>query len=155
MEYFGETPPELPTYFRYLAPTGIARLACYISPELFLPIADEGTYMSENLEMTVAISAWKGYNQNVVSEANELIQNINKTKNMHFPPNMPVLIFTTKEEKVTQDGKNNVTFYKTQLTDVPTSKIVTYKGHHYLHWTRYKEMSEEINEFIKAIDGGL
>lgn len=150
VEYFGETPPTWPEYFRYLAPTGIARLACYFYPEGFLPIAGEGTYSSENLDMTN--SAWKGYNQNVVSEANELKNNINKTVDMHFPSNMPILIFTTKEEKVTKDGINNVTFYETQLADSPASKIVTLEGHHYLHWTRYKEISQEVNEFTKSID---
>jgi effector-binding domain-containing protein len=69
---------------------------------------------------------------------------------MKFPSNMPVILFTTKEDKVTKDGKNNVTFYETQLTNSPASKIVTLQGHHYLHWTRYKEMSKEVKEFIES-----
>ena len=42
------------------------------------------------------------------------------------------------------------TFYETQLTNSPASKIVTLQGHHYLHWTRYKEMSKEVKEFIES-----
>src|SRR5690625_216092 len=153
LEYFGETSPTMPKCLSYVAPTGIARLALYISPESFLPIADDGSYSEENLKMTKAISAWKGYNKNVVNEANNIKNNINKTVDMKFPSNMPVLLSTTKEDKVTEDGKNNVTFYETQLTNSPASKIVTLQGHHYLHWTRYKEMSKEINKFIESFAG--
>ncbi len=150
LDYFGEDVPTMPKYLRYLAPTGIARLALYINPEGFLPIADDGTYPEKNLKMTKAISAWKGYNKNVVAEVNEIKDNIDKTVDMKFPSNIPVLFFTTKEEKVTEDGKNNVSFYKTQLTNNPDSKVVVLQGHHYLHWTRYKEMTKEINEFTSS-----
>lgn len=150
LEYFGETSPTMPEYLSYVAPTGIARLALYINPEGFLPIADDGTYSDKNLKMTKAISAWKGYNKNVVAEANEINNNIDKTSDMKFPSNAPVLFFTTKEDEATEDDKNLVTFYETQLTNSHASKIVTLQGHHYLHWTGYKEMSNEVNGFIKS-----
>ncbi|WP_235988992.1 alpha/beta hydrolase [Aquibacillus kalidii] len=148
LDYFGENSPTMPKYLSYLAPTGIARVALYINQDSFLPIADDGTYSEENLKMTKAITAWKGYNKNVVAEANKIKSNIKKTVDQKFPSNMPVLFFTTKEDKITEDGKNNVTFYETQLTKSPASNIVTLQGHHYLHWTRYKEISKEVNEFI-------
>jgi pimeloyl-ACP methyl ester carboxylesterase len=147
LEYFGETSPTMPKYLSYLAPTGIARMALYINPESFLPIAKDGIYTEENVKMTKAISAWKAYNKNVVNETNEIKNNIDKTVDMKFPSNLPILIFTPKEDKVTEDGKNKVTFYETQLMNSPASKIVTLQGHHYLHWTRYKEMGKEVNEF--------
>lgn len=150
LKYFGETAPKMPKYLSYLAPTGIARIALYINPESYLPIADDGTYSEENLKITKTISARKGYNKNIVIEANEIKNNIDKTVDMKFPANMPVLLFTTKEDKVTEDGKSNVTFYKTQLTNSPASKIVKLQGHHYLHWTRYKEISKEVNEFTES-----
>lgn len=148
--YFGETAPTMPKYFSYVAPTGIARLALYINPESFLPIADDGTYSEENIKITKAISAWKGYNKNVVAEANEIENNIGKTVDMKFPTNMPVILLTTKEDKETEDGKNIVTFYETQLTNSPASKIVTLDGHHYLHWTLYKEISDEVSELTES-----
>jgi pimeloyl-ACP methyl ester carboxylesterase len=151
LDYFGEDAPTMPKYLKYLAPTGIARLALYLNTEGFLPIADDGTYSEKNLIITKAITSWKGYNKNVVAEANELKENIDKTVDMKFPANMPVLFFTTKKEMVTEDGKNNLTFYKTQLTDNPDSKIVVLQGHHYLHWTRYKEMTKEINKFTSSV----
>lgn len=150
LEYFDETAPTMPKYLSYMAPTGIARLALYLSPEGFLPIAEDGTYSQENIKMTKAISAWKGYNKNVVAEANEMENNIEKTVDMKFPTNMPVILFTTKEDKETEDGKNIVTFYETQLTNSHASEIVTLEGHHYLHWTRYKEISKEVSELTES-----
>lgn len=150
LEYFNEVAPTMPKYLSYMVPTGIVRLALYLSPEVFLPIAEDGTYSQENIKITKAISAWKASNKNVVAEANEIEYDIEKTVDMKFPTNMPVLLFTTKENKETEAGKNIVTFYETQLTNSPTSKIVTLEGHHYLHWTRYKEISKEVSELTES-----
>jgi pimeloyl-ACP methyl ester carboxylesterase len=151
LEYlFGESTHTMPKYFSYVAPTGIARLALYLFPDNFLPIAEKGTYSEGNLRMTKATSAWKGYNKTVLNESNEIKNNIDKTVDMNFPSDIPVMIFTTKEENVNVDGKSKITFYKMQLKNVTTNKLVAMEGHHYLHWTRYKEMNEHINEFIKS-----
>ncbi|WP_251401914.1 alpha/beta fold hydrolase [Ureibacillus chungkukjangi] len=155
LDYFDETAPTMPEILSYVAPTGIARFALNIDPEGFLPIAVDGTYSEENQKMTEAISAWKGYNKTVVNETNEIENNIRKTINMKFPSSMPVLLFTTKEEKETTNGKNSVTFYETQLSNSPASKIVILEGHHYLHWTHYKEISKAVSELIKISSSNL
>ncbi|KQL33731.1 alpha/beta fold hydrolase [Psychrobacillus sp. FJAT-21963] len=149
LEYFGETVPTMPKYLSYVAPTGIARLALYLTPDNFLPISEKGTYTEENLRMTKAISSWKGYNKNVVNEANEINNNIDKTIDMTFPHDLPVMIFTTKEENVNGDGKSNINFYKAQIQNIDVHNLVTIEGHHYLHWTHYMEMSEHVDEFTE------
>ena len=68
--------------------------------------------------MTKAISAWKGYNKNVVNETNEINNNIDKTIDMTFPSDIPVMIFTTKEEIVNEDGQSKINFYKTQIQNI-------------------------------------
>ena len=128
------------------------RQALYIEPNDYLPLAEDGTYSKENLQNTKAISARIAYNKNVVNEANEIKNNMDKTNHMSFPTDMPVLLFAAKKDKVNAEGKTNVTFYQTQLTKFPASKIVTLEGHHYLHWTHYKEMSDEVNEFLVSIN---
>ena len=151
-QYFSEDVPTMPKFMRYVAPTGLARIALYIEPDDYLPLAEDGTYSKENLQNTKAISARKAYNKNVVNEANEIKNNIDKTNHMSFPTDMPVLFFAAKKDKVNAEGKTNVTFYQTQLTKFPASKIVTLEGHHYLHWTHFKEMSDEVNEFLVSIN---
>ncbi|MCT2347282.1 alpha/beta fold hydrolase [Niallia taxi] len=152
LDYFGESLPAMPKFLSLVSPTGLARLAVLINSKGFLPIAEEATYSKENLEMTKAISAWKSYNISIINEANELKNNIKKTTAMSFPSHMPVLLFTTTNGKVTEDGKNNITFYETQLTNSPSSKIIQLQGHHYLHWTRYKQISKDVKDFIASIN---
>ncbi|MEK3979145.1 alpha/beta hydrolase [Psychrobacillus sp. FSL K6-2836] len=150
LEYFDESVPTMPKYMSYIAPTGIARLALNLSPEDFLPLADEGTYSEKNLKMTKILSVQRGYNKNVVNEANEINNNIKKTRNLMFPSDMSVMIFTTNDKKVNEEGKSNITFYQSELRNVSLHKIVPLEGHHYLHWTQYKEMSKYVNEFTDA-----
>ena len=138
LDYFGETAPKMPDYLRYLAPSGIARLALAVTPEDFLPITDEETYSAENLKVTKAISVWNGYNNNVVAEANEIGANIIKTKELNFASDLPVLIVTPEED--------NETFYQSQLTQ---GKVVSLEGHHYLHWSQSKEMARKLNQFLE------
>ncbi|PMC37588.1 alpha/beta hydrolase [Bacillus sp. UMB0899] len=152
-EYFQEAAPSLPGFLKLVAPMGIARVAVNVIPDNFLPIADEGTYSEENLQMTEKLSAWKAYNSNVIEEAQELSNNIKKTKDMSFPPNIPIMMFTTKEDKVNEEGKSNVTFYQDQLRNQDSSELIILDGHHYLHWTKSQDMSKQINDFIEDYIG--
>ncbi len=151
VEYFNESAPTMPRYLSALVPTGIARLAVYLNPEEYLPNSDKGTYSDENLKITKSISAWNLGNKNIVAEVNEMDHNIDKTIDMSFPPEIPVMIFTQKDDKVTEDGKTIVSFYQTQISHLPSNKIVVLDGHHYLHWSRYKEISKNANDFLDAL----
>lgn len=150
LEYFHEAAPKMPSYFSFLAPTGIARLVLLFSAESFLPLAEEGTYSNENLATTKAISAWNGYNRNIVEEANAIQENVKKTKDLSFPSQLPSMIFMKEDDKVTKDGKSIESFYEQQLIKVENKRLITLKGHHYLHWTNYEEMSGEIKEFTAS-----
>lgn len=150
LEYFDEAAPKLSSYFRFLAPTGIARLTLLLNSDNFLPAAEEGTYSEENLTMTKAILAWKGYNKNIIEEANAIQENVEKTKELSFPSQLPVMIFMKEDDKVTEDGKSMETFYKQQLRSVENERLIALKGHHYLHWKNYKRISEEIKEFADS-----
>ncbi|WP_084509455.1 alpha/beta fold hydrolase [Paenibacillus assamensis] len=153
LAYFNEGAPSMPTFMSMLAPTGVTRLLSYSSPDQFLPAADKGTYTDDNLKMMTLLSAWKGLNKNVVHETNEMENNIQKTIDMSFSTDLPVLLFAReRKDKVSVDGKTNLTFYESQLSHVKTSKLIPLEGHHYLHWTQYKEMSEQINRFIDLIE---
>ena len=82
-EYFGEAYPKMSKLMSCIAPAGIARIAMYFWPEEFLPIAAAGTYSDKNLKLTKVLSAWNGYNKNIVSEMNEIENNMKKN-NRHF-----------------------------------------------------------------------
>lgn len=150
VEYFNEAAPTMPRYLSILAPTGIARLAVYMNPEEYLPNADKGTYSDDNLRMTKSLSAWNLGNKSIVAEVNEMKHNIDKAIDMSFPPEIPVMIFNAKDDKVTEDGKTIESFYQTQISHLPSNKLVVLEGHHYLHWSRYKEISETVHDFIET-----
>ncbi|MCR8842325.1 alpha/beta hydrolase [Paenibacillus sp. SC116] len=153
LDYFNEPAPSMPTFMSMFAPTGVTRLLSYVSPNQFLPEAGKGTYSDENLAMTALISAWKGANKNVVNEANGMANNILKTKKMSFAPNLPVMIFAReRKDKTSVDGRTNLTFYESQLSNSVTSKLIPLEGHHYLHWTNYKEMADHVNRFIDTFE---
>lgn len=148
VDYFDVPVPTMPRFFRAVAPSGIARIVVAANEESFLPLADEGTYSNNNLELTKTLTVWNGYNKNIMMEANEISNNIAKTINLAFPADIPVMIFTPKDEKVNPAGRSTMTFYEEQLENVVKNKIVPLEGHHYLHWTNAKEMSEHVGEFI-------
>lgn len=148
VDYFDVLVPTMPGFLRAVAPSGIARIMVAGNEEDFLPLAEEGTYSAENLELTKTLTVWNGYNKNIIMEANEISNNIAKTINMSFPSDIPVMIFTPKDEKVNPAGKSTMTFYEEQLENVAKNKIVPLEGHHYLHWTNAVEMSEHVGEFI-------
>ena len=149
LEYFNESAPTMPELMGWVAPTGVSRLAMLVIQDDFLPIAEEGTYSDENLAMTKAISIWKVTNRNIVNEMNEMGNNVDKTASMSFPSDLPVMIFTKKTDKVTEDGKSMETFYQSQINHAENNKLVILEGHHYLHWTKSKVMSDYVNDFIE------
>lgn len=148
VDYFDVPVPTMPGFLKAVGPSGIARIVVAGNEEDFLPLAEEGTYSAENLELTKILTVWNGYNKNIIMEANEISNNIAKTINLSFPSDIPVMIFTPKDEKVNPAGRSTMTFYEEQLKNVEKNKIVPLDGHHYLHWTNAEEMSKHVGEFI-------
>ncbi|MCM1991452.1 alpha/beta fold hydrolase [Oceanirhabdus seepicola] len=147
-EYFGEPSKTLPKCTAWAVPTGIARLGLLITPDSFLPIARDGAYSKDDLNLIKMISGWKLGNKNIVSEVNEIQNNLDKTIKMSYPKELPVLIFTYERSKKREDGKTSVSFYETYLNDLDSGRVIVLEGHHYLHWTCSEEMTKEVNAFI-------
>lgn len=151
LAYFGEEAPSMPSYLQYLAPAGIARLGLAISPDDFLPEAPEGVYSNKTLAAIKSFSARETYNVNIIEEANAINRNAANAEALEFPERMPTLLFMKMDDRVREDGKSTASFYQTQLTAHPASKLVALEGHHYLHWTLFKEISGQVNEFLNLL----
>ncbi|WP_205737088.1 alpha/beta fold hydrolase [Acetobacterium paludosum] len=149
--YFGESIPSMPSYLSALVPTGIARLLVLMMPNGFLPIDPTHIYSDENLKTTKVLSAWQAYNKNVVAEGNEIEKNIEKTSTMKFVKDLPVLIFAKEGTTPREDGKTTQSFYEMALAGLDNSQIVILEGHHYLHWTNYETMSNDVSQFLNSI----
>ncbi|MED4587550.1 alpha/beta fold hydrolase [Priestia flexa] len=143
---FGEAPSTMPSIFRFVAPTGIARLAVELDDESYLPIAEPGMYSSRELKMIKAKTSIKGYNKNIIMEMNETERNVNKTESLTIPNKVPVLIFAKNFQKET-NGKSTLSFYEQEIAKQHHNKVVMLNGHHYLHWTRSREIVDELKLF--------
>ncbi|MBR7796962.1 alpha/beta hydrolase [Agaribacter marinus] len=150
VDYFNESIPTIPRYINVLASTGATRLAVYLNSAKYLPEAENGTYSLENLEKTKILSAWNLGNKNIIAEVNEINHNIDKTVNMSFPTDTPVLIFTKYSDRITTNGKTMEAFYQKQINHLSTKKLVVLRGHHYLHWSNFKEISKTVYDFINT-----
>lgn len=148
-EYFDEDTPDMPNYMSYIAPLGIARVAVLINPSDYLPECEDETYTKEELTQIKALTAWNGYNKDVVMEAQAIDDNIATTYEMTFPEDLPVLIFTRTTQQVAEDGKTRETFYQTYLDGLTNSKLVVLDGPHYLHWTCSDEMSQIATQWLE------
>ncbi|SER56550.1 Pimeloyl-ACP methyl ester carboxylesterase [Gracilibacillus ureilyticus] len=148
-EYFNESVPTMPGYMQYAAPSGIARLIISINQKDYLPIAEAGTYSEENIQKTKAISSWRGYNRNIVEEMKLISYNLDQTKEMTFPDDKPVIIFTANDMESDEDARARKDFYQLHLNNNPASEVIILEGHHYLHWTRYKEISKKVFSLTK------
>ncbi|MGM0240934.1 alpha/beta fold hydrolase [Enterococcus sp. AZ103] len=145
LSYFKETAPSVPNYMGYLAPLGMTKLAVMLDAKDYLPIAKKGVYSEKNLIETKAITSWKLSNKTVVNETNSIQSNSEKTRKLNFPNELPILIFARERA----DGNQNIQFYETQIENCVKGEVVPLKGHHYLHWTRYKEITEQTNSFFE------
>jgi hypothetical protein len=70
---------------------------------------------------------------------------------MTFPSEIPVMIFTTEDEKGNEEAKSNITFFYSQLNNCGPNKLVIMGDTHYLHWMNYKEMSDHVYEFLEGL----
>lgn len=149
--YFGEAYPKMSKLMYGLAPIGVSRLAVLVKPDSFLPVTASGTYSDKNLKLTKMMAIWNLCNRNVVSEINEIEDNVNKTIKMSFPEKLPVMVFTRESSKKREDGKTSESFYKTYLSGSNSNNVIVLEGHHYLHWTCSDKMVGYVEDFIGKI----
>lgn len=145
MDYFEEYQDiHVPAVAKLAAPCGLIRLLTFFSPESFVSENKNDTYSEDNIKMQKAISSWRGYNSTVINETNHVNENIEKTKDITFPSNMPLLFFTYERDGKRDDGKTSESFYETYITNPDCQKVMVLDGSHYLHWTCSEEMAEAI-----------
>lgn len=153
VEYFEGTYPKASKALSFLAPTGVSRLVLSFASESFLPKSDESTYSEDVLKQIKMIAGWNGYNKNVISEINYIEENSNKTKDMYYPKELPVLIFTREPKHQREDSKTKASFYSTYLDKLNKSDLILLDGNHYLHWTESETIYKYTHHFInKNID---
>jgi len=147
LSYYKEDLPAIPTFVKFLAPSGLARIAISLTPESLISDNEINAYSKHNLEQQKALSARVAYNKTVLNESKDLEKNIKDTKDFLFPADLPVLIFDSNP-----DGKEvSSKFYQIYLNGLKNKSVIYMEGHHYLHWTKATEIANDTKDFLSTL----
>lgn len=149
--YFGEEiPQDMSPAIDLMRVTGITRLLQVMDPNQFVSDNSANLYSEENLKAQRIISARIEANKNVISQYNDIDNKIEATYALEYSNTMPILFFTTNDaDKETRgDGKTSKSLYETYISNPDIQSVITYDASHYMHWTKAKEMANDVNNFV-------
>ena len=154
LSYFGaEVPADMPMAMDLMRITGLTRLLQMMDENQFVSDNSSNLYSEENLQEQRIISARIEANKNVIEQYNDLDNKIKATFDLKYTDSMPILFFTTNDADKEQrdDGKTSKSLYETYITNPDIQSVITYDASHYMHWTKAKEMSDDVNDFVKEV----
>ncbi|MFF2416233.1 alpha/beta fold hydrolase [Bacillus safensis] len=134
---------ELPvSSLQLLHQSGFYRLIVKMNPDqLVMPNVDDQT--KDQIKM---LTFRNFLDKSQASEAENFRNNFNNAQRLHFPKNLPVVFYLANEtEEETPSWKP---MHEDLLKNVEHGKVVTFKGGHYLHHTKSKEIAADFREFL-------
>ncbi|MCL4097300.1 putative aminoacrylate hydrolase RutD [Bacillus altitudinis] len=134
---------ELPvSSLQLLHQSGFYRLIVKMNPEqLVMPKVDDQT------KAQIKMLTFRNFlDESQASEAENFRNNFKNAQRLHFPKKLPVAFYLADQtEKETPNWKP---MHEELLKNVDHGKIVTFKGGHYLHHTKSKEIADDVREFL-------
>ena len=134
---------ELPvSSLQLLHQSGFYRLIVKMNPDqLVMPNVDDQT--KDQIKM---LTFRNFLDKSQASEAENFRHNFKNAQRLHFPKNLPVVFYLADEtEEETPSWKP---MHEDLLKNVDHGKVVTFKGGHYLHHTKSKEIAADFREFL-------
>ncbi|MGE7659236.1 alpha/beta fold hydrolase [Bacillus altitudinis] len=134
---------ELPvSSLQLLHQSGFYRLIVKMNPEqLVMPNVDQQT--KDQIKM---LTFRNFLNESQASEAGNFTNNFKNAERLHFPKRLPVVFYLADQtEEETPSWKP---MHEELLKNVDHGKVVTFKGGHYLHHTKSKEIADDVREFL-------
>ncbi|MDI4570386.1 alpha/beta fold hydrolase [Bacillus altitudinis] len=134
---------ELPvSSLQLLHQSGFYRLIVKMNPEqLVMPKVDDQT------KAQIKMLTFRNFlDESQASEAENFRNNFKNAQRLHFPKKLPVAFYLADQtEKETPNWKP---MHEELLKNVDHGKVVTFKGGHYLHHTKSKEIADDVREFL-------
>lgn len=134
---------ELPvSSLQLLHQSGFYRLIVKVNPDqLVMPKVDDQT------KAQIKMLTFRNFlDESQASEAENFRNNFKNAQRLHFPKKLPVAFYLADQtEKETPNWKP---MHEELLKNVDHGKIVTFKGGHYLHHTKSKEIADDVREFL-------
>ncbi|MDR6414917.1 alpha/beta hydrolase [Pseudarthrobacter sulfonivorans] len=138
-----EAPPSGNFWERMPSTTGLVRWAAALG----MTDPDSRSYTPAEIDHMRMLTSWNFGNAAVADETNRVGENAAKLHGLSYPSRLPVLMLLSKQ---TMDHRPEwFGLHERQLLNVTRHELVVLDGHHYLHWTKAKEMAKEINEFLE------
>lgn len=138
---------ELPvSSLQLLHQSGFYRLIVKMNPDqLVMPNVDDQT--KDQIKM---LTFRNFLDESQASEAENITNNFKNAQRLHFPKNLPVVFYLADEtEEETPSWKP---MHEDLLKNVEHGKVVTFKGGHYLHHTKSKEIADGVRGFLSNIE---
>ena len=131
------------TPFNLLKKSGLFRLVIDMNPSkgLDTPQSDP------NLEQIRMVTLKNSINDNLEEELDLLLPNFEKTKEMVFPKELPVILFVA----VNDSREDWVEEHRAQAKQVTNGKTVELEGAHYLHRTQSEAIAKEAKIFLDDV----
>ncbi|WP_159638456.1 alpha/beta fold hydrolase [Erysipelothrix anatis] len=131
----------------FLANSGIYRLMVDSSEDfLLISNTDEATKKQFKYILLKNIGS-----SATVNEGKEMQNNFEKTMNLKYPSDLPVLYILAS--KTVDPNPNWRPIHEALLQDINQGKLIVLEGGHYLHHTQSSEIVEQIREFIIEVSG--
>ncbi len=138
---------ELPvSSLQLLNQSGLYRLLLKVNPDqLVMPKVDDQT------KAQIKMLTFRNFlDESQASEADNFRNNFKNAQRLHFPKKLPVVFYLADQtEKETPSWKP---MHEDLLKNVDDGKVVTFKGGHYLHHTRSKEIAADFKGFLSEIE---
>lgn len=134
---------ELPvSSLQLLNQSGFYRLLLKVkTDQLVMPNVDQQT--KDQIKM---LTFRNFLNESQASEAENFTNNFKTAERLHFPKRLPVVFYLADQtEEETPSWKP---MHEELLKHVDHGKVVTFKGGHYLHHTKSKEIADDVREFL-------
>ncbi|UXC32742.1 MULTISPECIES: alpha/beta fold hydrolase [Bacillus] len=138
---------ELPvSSLQLLHQSGFYRLIVKMNPDqLVMPNVDDQT--KDQIKM---LTFRNFLDESQASEAENITNNFKNAQRLHLPKNLPVVFYIADEtEEETPSWKP---MHEDLLKNVEHGKVVTFKGGHYLHHTKSKEIADGVRGFLSNIE---
>jgi len=153
-EYFEEDPPKHTSILiSHLCNLGVMRIFSLLDPASFCSQNNSLLYSMTNLKEQTILASRMAQNRDIIDQSNHIKSNINLTHSMKFSADLPLLFFTTstKETFKCEASKTKVSFFESYISNPSIQFVKTYDAPHYMHWTKTKEMSQDVFDFIETI----
>lgn len=134
---------ELPvSSLQLLNQSGFYRLLLKVNPDqLLMPNVDQQT--KDQIKM---LTFRNFLNESQASEAENFTNNFKNAERLHFPKRLPVVFYLADQTE--EETPNWKPMHEELLKNVDHGKVVTFKGGHYLHHTKSKEIADGVREFL-------